>query len=69
MSVSITMENLNRALASRINYEARNDPQSPYANKFVGTADGQVIDPELLPQRIMTLPMAQVFLMILTTYS
>ena len=43
------MENLeeiqkaNRELALRINEEARNDPQSPYAGKFVGIANGQVV--------------------------
>jgi len=34
---------LNRELACRINAEARRDPQSPYANKFVGLANGQVV--------------------------
>src|SRR5262245_62024672 len=33
----------NRALAERINTEARTNPQSPYANKFVGIANGQVV--------------------------
>jgi len=38
-----TIKALNRALADRINAEARRDPQSPYANKFVGLANGQVV--------------------------
>jgi hypothetical protein len=33
----------NRALARQINEEARKNPQSPYANKFVGIANGQVV--------------------------
>jgi hypothetical protein len=34
---------LNRELAGKINEEARRNPQSPYANKFVGIANGQVV--------------------------
>ena len=34
---------INRELASRINAEARSNPQSPYANKFVGIANGKVV--------------------------
>ncbi|HET6879852.1 MAG TPA: hypothetical protein VFI31_06845 [Pirellulales bacterium] len=43
------MENLsvvqerNRALAQRINEEARTNPRSPYAGKFVGLANGQAV--------------------------
>lgn len=43
------MENLsvvqqrNRELAQRINDEARANPQSPYAGKFVGLANGQAV--------------------------
>jgi hypothetical protein len=33
----------NRDLARSINSEARRDPQSPYANKFVGIANGRVV--------------------------
>jgi hypothetical protein len=33
----------NRELADEINAEARSNPQSPYANKFVGIANGQVV--------------------------
>jgi len=32
----------NQELARRINEEARRDPQSTYAGKFVGIANGQV---------------------------
>jgi hypothetical protein len=37
-----TVQDLNRELAGRINEEARSKPQSQYANKFVGIANGQV---------------------------
>jgi hypothetical protein len=43
MSIANTIQDLNRQLARRINEEARRDPQSPYANKFVGIANGQVV--------------------------
>ncbi|MCI0639945.1 MAG: DUF5678 domain-containing protein [Gemmataceae bacterium] len=43
MSVANTMQDQNRELARRINEEARNNPQSPYANKFVGIANGKVV--------------------------
>jgi hypothetical protein len=38
-----TVEYLNRELATRINEEARSNPASQYANKFVGIANGQVL--------------------------
>ena len=38
-----TVQEINRDLAHRINVEARNNPQSPYANKFVGIANGQIV--------------------------
>ena len=41
MSAIKTVQELNRELAARINAEARSNPQSPYANKFVGIANGQ----------------------------
>jgi hypothetical protein len=34
---------MNRALANRINKEARSDPQSPYAGKKVALANGEVV--------------------------
>jgi hypothetical protein len=37
------VERLNRELADKINQEARNNPTSPYAGKFVGIANGQVV--------------------------
>jgi hypothetical protein len=43
MSANNTVQELNRQLAGRINAEARSNPQSPYANKFIGLADGQVV--------------------------
>jgi hypothetical protein len=43
MSSPSTVEERNRALAHRINEEARADPNSPYAGKFVGIANGQVV--------------------------
>jgi hypothetical protein len=43
MSATNTMQTLNRELADRINAEARSNPQSQYANKFVGIANGQVV--------------------------
>jgi 2-methylisocitrate lyase-like PEP mutase family enzyme len=42
MSMTTAVQDLNRHLARRINAEARSNPQSPYANKFVGIANGQV---------------------------
>ena len=33
----------NERLAQQINHEARNNPSSPYAGKFVGIANGQVV--------------------------
>lgn len=38
-----SVSDVNRDLARRINAEARGDPQSPYANKFVGIANGQIV--------------------------
>ena len=43
MSDTLTILERNRQLAQRINEEARKDPHSPYANKFVGIANGQVV--------------------------
>ena len=43
MIVTGTVQDLNRQLANRINQEAMSNPQSPYANKFVGIANGQVV--------------------------
>jgi hypothetical protein len=43
MSGSSTVQDLNRQLARRINEEARSNPQSPYAKKFVGIANGQLV--------------------------
>lgn len=43
MSGSKTMQELNEELARKIHEEARRDLRSPYANKFVGIANGQVV--------------------------
>jgi hypothetical protein len=43
MSATSTVQEMNRELARQINAEARSNPQSPYANKFVGIANGQVV--------------------------
>jgi ubiquinone biosynthesis protein UbiJ len=43
MSASKSIQDLNRDLARKINEEARQNPQSAYANKFVGIANGQVV--------------------------
>jgi hypothetical protein len=46
----------NMALAKRINEEARADPSSPYAGKFVGIANGKVVvvdaDDQLVSRRL-----------------
>jgi hypothetical protein len=42
MSTATTVQDLNRQLAKQINQEARANPQSPYANKWVGIANGKV---------------------------
>ncbi|HMF10860.1 MAG TPA: hypothetical protein VKE94_01100 [Gemmataceae bacterium] len=43
MANGVTVQDLNRELARRINEEALRNPQSPYAHKFVGIANGQVV--------------------------
>ena len=43
MSGAGSVQDLNRELAAKTNEEARRTPQSPYANKFVGIANGQVV--------------------------
>ena len=43
MSAFASVENQNRELARLINEEARRNPASPYAGKFVGIANGQVV--------------------------
>jgi len=43
MSTNRSVQDLNRDLADRINAEARSNPQSPYAGKWVGIANGQVV--------------------------
>ena len=59
MSTSKTMLEINEELARKINEEARRDPQSPYANKFVGIINGQVVvvadDPDELSRHLREL--------------
>jgi hypothetical protein len=43
MTDSLSVARLNREVADRINEEARKDPSSPFAGKFVGIVDGQVV--------------------------
>ncbi len=43
MAVADPVLEINRELARRINEEARSNPQSQYANKFVGIANGTVV--------------------------
>jgi hypothetical protein len=38
-----TIASANERLARQINQEARKDPQSPYAGKLVGIANGRVV--------------------------
>ena len=43
MSTSRTVQQKNQELARRINEEARTNPSSPYAGKFVGIVNGKVM--------------------------
>jgi len=43
MSAATKIQGVNRELARKINEEARRNPDSPYVNKFVGIANGQVV--------------------------
>jgi hypothetical protein len=43
MAAAGSIQDINRDLARRINQEARSDPRSPYVNKFVGIANGNVV--------------------------
>lgn len=43
MSMSATIQEINQELAQKINEEARRNPLSSYAGKFVGIANGQVV--------------------------
>jgi hypothetical protein len=56
MSTLEEVQKQNQELAERINEEARNDPNSPYAGKWVGIANGQVVvvtdDPTALYYRL-----------------
>jgi ubiquinone biosynthesis protein UbiJ len=56
MANSNSIQDRNRELARRINEETRQNPESPYANKFVGIANGQVVvvadNPDELSRRL-----------------
>lgn len=56
MSGGHTVQDLNRELAGQINEEARRNPQSPYAHKFVGIANGKVVvvadEPDEMSRRL-----------------
>jgi hypothetical protein len=43
MSEDTSARAINERLARQINREARANPNSPYANKFVGIANGKVV--------------------------
>ena len=43
MSEETSIRAINERLARQINCEARADPNSPYAHKFVGIANGKVV--------------------------
>ena len=43
MSASLSVSEVNRELARKINEEARENPQSPLAGKFVGILSGDVV--------------------------
>ncbi|HEV2945894.1 MAG TPA: hypothetical protein VGX70_00865 [Gemmataceae bacterium] len=56
MPACSSTQELNRQLARKINEEALRNPRSPYANKFVGIANGQIVvvadDPDDLARRL-----------------
>jgi hypothetical protein len=43
MSTSTSVQDQNRQLARSINAQALQNPQSPYVDKWVGIANGQVV--------------------------
>lgn len=43
MAAANAIEQLNRELAEKLNENAQQNPQSPYAGKKVGIANGQVV--------------------------
>jgi hypothetical protein len=57
VSASLTVAELNRELARKINQEARDNPPSPLAGKFVGISSGQLVavadDMDELVQRLL----------------
>jgi hypothetical protein len=49
MSEATSIREANRKLAREINHEARSNPQSAYSGKFVGIANGRVIETKDAP--------------------
>lgn len=43
MAATKTVRELNRELADKLAEEGKNNPHHPYAGKFVGIANGQVV--------------------------
>ena len=43
MKTSAVVTELNRELAQKVNEEARDNPRSPFAGKFVGILSGQIV--------------------------
>jgi hypothetical protein len=43
MATKSAIRAANERLAEQINQEARSDPRSPYAGKFIGLANGQLV--------------------------
>ena len=43
MAIASSLADINQNLARQINQDARGNPQSPHAGKFVGIANGQVV--------------------------
>lgn len=43
MTTSKSIQELNRELADKLAAEGKNNPHAPYAGRFVGIANGQVV--------------------------
>ena len=43
MTQNDSIASINEQMARQINHQARQDPQSPYAGKLVGIANGRVV--------------------------
>lgn len=49
-----SIQTRNRELAASINAEARRDPASRYAGKYVGIANGQVVLVDADPEKVLS---------------